>query len=67
MANARKAKAGENAGGADIPWIRNYKGAWGVVERAKMSCLLVLGNTHRVEPDWILTMLHSLGPLAAEI
>jgi hypothetical protein len=53
----RKAQAGENAGGPDIPRIGNYEGAWGVVERAKMSCPLVLGNIHRVEPDRMLTMV----------
>jgi hypothetical protein len=42
-----EAKAGENAGGADVPWIRNYEGARAVVKGAEASRLVVLGDTHR--------------------
>jgi hypothetical protein len=42
-----EAKAGKNAGGADIPRIRNYEGARAVVKRPEASCLFVLGDTHR--------------------
>src|SRR5579872_112113 len=40
-------KASENAGGADIPGIRNYEGARSVVKRAETNCLFVLGDAHR--------------------
>jgi hypothetical protein len=40
-----KAKAGEKSGGADIPWIRNYKGARAIVKRAEAGCLFVLSDS----------------------
>ena len=42
-----EAKADKNAGGADIPRIRNYEGARAVVKRAEASTLIVLRQTHR--------------------
>jgi hypothetical protein len=39
-----EAKSGEKAGGADIPWIRNYEGARVVMERAETD-LPSLGDT----------------------
>ena len=41
-----EAKACENAGRADIPWIRNYEDAGAFVERSETNCFFVLGNTH---------------------
>ena len=40
-----EAKAGKNAGGADIPRIRNYEGAGAVVKCAEASRLF-LASTH---------------------
>jgi hypothetical protein len=44
----RKSKTRENAGGTDVPGIRNYEGARAVMKGAKASCLFFLGDTHGV-------------------
>ena len=39
-----EAKASENAGGANIPWIRNYERARAAVKRTETNGLFVLGR-----------------------
>src|SRR5258708_1166815 len=42
-----EAESGEKAGGADVPWVRNYERARAVVEGAEASCFFVLGEAHK--------------------
>lgn len=52
-----EAKSGENAGEANIPWIRNYERTRAVVKSPKAGCFSFWVTLMGLPRDWISIML----------